>query len=173
VLDTNGDPIPVINGEQPLSLASGRYVVEVIPPAGYQLVKEEDKNVVFGDELSPVDAVLASPCVGEDHLVPPELSLFPGEPGFYANEWRPLCNRKLVDVASGKNTPSDFFLFTEVPKTARIVGLVTDDLTNDPRPTSPRQNDKVGPAWMPVAIKDFLAMKLFAPILMNTVPMRH
>ena len=160
VLDINGDPIPVSNGEQPLSLPSGRYVVEVNPPAGYQLVKEEDKNVTFGDEFAPVTEMMPPACVGEDHLVPPELSLFPGEPGFYADEMRPLCNRKLVDVVSGKNTPSDFFLFTEVPKTSRIVGLVTDDLTIDPRPTSPRRGDKVGPAWLPVAIKDFLGNEI-------------
>ena len=30
-------------------LASGKYVVEVVVPAGYELVKEEDKNILIGD----------------------------------------------------------------------------------------------------------------------------
>ncbi|MDB5991320.1 MAG: multicopper oxidase type 3 [Herbaspirillum sp.] len=30
-------------------LAPGRYVVEIIPPAGYEIVKEEDKNILIGD----------------------------------------------------------------------------------------------------------------------------
>jgi hypothetical protein len=85
----------------------GKYVVEVLPPPGYELYKEEDKNVDFGDSfatLAPVAMMLPGggmvaaapdqamvlsvqgaepglaqpPCVGPDHLVPSSLSLFPG-----------------------------------------------------------------------------------------------
>ena len=31
-------------------LPPGKYVVEVVPPAGYELVKEEDKNILIGDQ---------------------------------------------------------------------------------------------------------------------------
>ena len=30
-------------------LPAGQYVLEVVPPTGYELVKEEDKNILFGD----------------------------------------------------------------------------------------------------------------------------
>jgi hypothetical protein len=36
-------------------LPSGKYVVEVVPPPGYELVKEEDKNILIGDNfIAPV-----------------------------------------------------------------------------------------------------------------------
>jgi hypothetical protein len=36
-------------------LPTGKYVVEVVPPAGYELVKEEDKNILIGDNfIAPV-----------------------------------------------------------------------------------------------------------------------
>jgi hypothetical protein len=39
----------------PVSLIAGKYVVEVVPPPGYELVKEEDKNILIGDAyIAPV-----------------------------------------------------------------------------------------------------------------------
>ncbi len=36
-------------------LPPGKYVVEVVPPAGYEIVKEEDKNILIGDNfIAPV-----------------------------------------------------------------------------------------------------------------------
>ena len=36
-------------------LPKGKYVVEVVVPPGYELVKEEDKNILIGDNfLAPV-----------------------------------------------------------------------------------------------------------------------
>jgi hypothetical protein len=36
-------------------LPAGKYVVEVVPPPGYELVKEEDKNILIGDNfIAPV-----------------------------------------------------------------------------------------------------------------------
>ena len=36
-------------------LPTGKYVVEVVPPPGYELVKEEDKNILIGDNfIAPV-----------------------------------------------------------------------------------------------------------------------
>lgn len=86
----------------------GKYVVEVVPPPGYELVKEEDNNVSFGDTfanapvaivlpggatifaLTPDPALVAEaiadepgiaqpPCVGEERMVPAYMSLFPSE----------------------------------------------------------------------------------------------
>jgi hypothetical protein len=39
----------------PVSLLAGKYVVEVVPPPGYEIVKEEDKNILMGDNyIAPV-----------------------------------------------------------------------------------------------------------------------
>ena len=36
-------------------LPAGKYVVEVVVPPGYELVKEEDKNILIGDNfIAPV-----------------------------------------------------------------------------------------------------------------------
>ena len=36
-------------------LPAGKYVVEVVPPEGYEIVKEEDKNILIGDDfIAPV-----------------------------------------------------------------------------------------------------------------------
>jgi hypothetical protein len=36
-------------------LPAGKYVVEVVPPPGYELVKEEDKNILIGDNfIAPI-----------------------------------------------------------------------------------------------------------------------
>jgi FtsP/CotA-like multicopper oxidase with cupredoxin domain len=44
-----------------MGIPPGKYVVEVIPPPGYELLKEEDKNVDFGDAYSLAPAALALP----------------------------------------------------------------------------------------------------------------
>jgi len=37
------------------TLTAGTYVVEVVPPPGYEIVKEEDKNILIGDQwVAPV-----------------------------------------------------------------------------------------------------------------------
>ena len=99
-------------------LASGIYIVEVVPPPGYEIVKEEDKNVDFGETYKPSPLLLPPVCVGDNHLVPDFLTLFPDEqiPAPFAGEMRPLCDRKQVEVVSGKNAAADVFIHTEVSK---------------------------------------------------------
>ena len=43
----------------------GDYIVEMVPPPGYEILKPEDKNVDFGDEYNPAPELLPPPCVGE------------------------------------------------------------------------------------------------------------
>lgn len=135
------------------NLPRGTYIVEAIPPAGYELVKEEDKNVDFGESYAP--ALLPPVCVGAPHLVPAELSLFPGISGFYAGQTRPLCDRKQIVVSDGKNAAADFFLFTEVPKAARAVGFTNNDLTAEFNAQSPIFGEKASPSWIPISFQDF------------------
>jgi len=91
-----------------MDIPPGKYVVEMVPPPGYELLKEEDNNVAYGDVFanSPVATVLPNgavvtplvpdpatieaamapepglaqpPCVGVEREVPAYLSLFPNE----------------------------------------------------------------------------------------------
>jgi len=43
-------------------LPAGKYVVEVIVPPGYELVKEEDKNILLGDVyIAPISIQFGRP----------------------------------------------------------------------------------------------------------------
>lgn len=134
----------------------GQYIVEVAPPPGYEIVKEEDKNVDFGDAYTPSKLQLLPECVGEPHVVPPELSLFPGIPCELAGQVKPLADRRLVTLAALKNANCDFFLFTAVPKAARAVGLVTEDLHANFDPNSPFYGEKATPSWIPISFQDYM-----------------
>ncbi|MDB6091076.1 MAG: multicopper oxidase type 3 [Gammaproteobacteria bacterium] len=43
------DGTPVVPTESQVAVPNGAYVIEVVPPAGYEIVKEEDKNILIGD----------------------------------------------------------------------------------------------------------------------------
>ena len=139
----------------------GVYIVAVDPPVGYEIQKEEDKNVAFGEP--PVQNVLPPVCVGDQHDVPHYLSLFPGDGELvylYLADTdpivqRPLCDRKRVIVRNGQNTPADFHLLTKAPKAARIWGVVLDDTVLEYRPGSPNMGNNLGVGWLPISIKDY------------------
>jgi hypothetical protein len=136
-------------------LPSGQYVVEIVPPVGYEVVRSQDKNVDFGDNYRPSPLALPPPCVGDTYVVPAELSLFPGTPAPLAGQTLNHCNRKQVDVISGKNTAGDFFLFTEVPVAAHISGQITNDVGNNVDPNDLNFGEKFTPPWLPVAFYDY------------------
>ena len=142
------------SGQEPVDgLPSGTYIVEVVPPAGYELVKEEDKNVDYGDSYMPKS--LPVPCVGEDHEVPAMLSLFGDIEAPFAGQMRPLCDRKSVYLNQGRNAAADFFLFTKVPKAGRIWGMVFNDVLLEFDPNSPQAGNNYGVPWLPVSIRDW------------------
>jgi|WetSurSiteA1Bulk_404760.scaffolds.fasta_scaffold00079_4 large repetitive protein len=149
-----------------VNLAPGTYIIEAVPPYGYETVKEEDKNVVFGESYEPSPLLLPAPCVNNDengglgHHVPPELSLYPGEPAFYAGQYRPLCDRKQVVLTNGKNAAADFFMFTMVPKSARGVGIINNDLAIEGRTGSPITTEKFPASWIPISVQDFRGKEL-------------
>lgn len=141
------------------------YIVEAAMPEGYEVVKEEDKNVVFGDTYSPTPALLPPACVGDAHVLPPELSLFPGEAtaGYDAADptrTTPLCNRRQVLLSSGQNAASDFFFFTYVPIAGHGVGFILNDLANEFDPTSPTFGEKHALPWLPISIQDFTGKEI-------------
>ncbi len=69
-------------------LPTGKYVVEVVVPPGYELVKEEDKNILIGDNfIAPVTQEFGG--LGNIFIVPDQASVaasqqYPG-PGYNAN----------------------------------------------------------------------------------------
>jgi large repetitive protein len=138
-------------------LPAGNYIVEIIVPPGYQLAKEEDKNVDFGDEYNPSPLVEPAVCVGAPHLVPPYLSLLPAlqVPAPFAGQTRPLCDRRQVFLSDRQNAAADFFLFTEVPKAARAFGFANNDLSAEFNVWSPNFGEKLAPAWIPVSFRDW------------------
>ena len=145
------------------NLAMGTYIVESIPPTGYQVGKEEDKNVDFGDEYRVSGLLLPPVCTGTvsngmpQHIVPGSLALFPGvtiNPPL-AGSITPLCSMKQISVVDGKNAAADFFFFTEVPKAARVVGFSNNDLSAEFNAGSPVFGEKTSPAWLPVSLQDW------------------
>ncbi len=69
-------------------LPPGKYVVEVVPPAGYEIVKEEDKNILIGDNfIAPVTQEFGG--LGNIFIIPDQASVassqqYPG-PGYNQN----------------------------------------------------------------------------------------
>lgn len=142
------------------NLPEGTYIVEAVPPPGYQIVKEEDKNVNFGETFQASPLARPPVCVGDPHLVPAELSLFPGVPSKFAGQTRPLADRKQVQVGPGQNTPCDFHMFTEVPVAGHIVGIILDDLANEFDRNSPVFGEKYSPPWLPISIRDWTGREI-------------
>lgn len=147
-------------------VATGTYIVEAVPPrsalgAAYKTVKEEDKNVDFGEEYAPSPLLLPAPCVNYDdngglgRLVPAELSLFSGVAAPYAGSYRPVCDRKQISVMEGFNAAVNFAMFTDVPVAAHITGMVLDDLANEFDPNSPQFGEKHALPWLPISIRDW------------------
>jgi hypothetical protein len=157
----------VINSYHPGGIASGSpetdflppgdYIVQATPPPGYLIQTEESRNIVTGDPYTPSKLDLPAELVGDFHLVPPVLSLFPDQkfPADFANQWRPLADRKLVTLEDGRNFVCDFNLYTEVPKATRVVGFSLNDLSAEFDPTNPSYGEKEGPGWIPVSFRDW------------------
>jgi len=154
-------------------IPAGTYIVEAITPPGYEHVKEEDKNVDFGDEYTPIPLALPVECANLDDLdippdgipgrkVPPYLSLFPDQAvdSAYANQNRPLCDRKQVVLQDRQNGAANFFMFTEVPVAAHIVGMILDDTANEFDPNAPTFGEKHAPPFLPVAIRDWTGREI-------------
>ena len=147
-------------------LPIGTYIVGVGEHPVYILVKEEDRNVDFGDEFAIADLggkyyPLTQPeCIGDDHLVPDEFSLFQlvddtGQPvpPAAAGKTTKLCDRKRVRLSDGQNAVADFFVFTPVPPAGHIVGTILDDLSNEFDENSPSFGEKYAPPFIPISLK--------------------
>ena len=179
LVDASGAPVDIRNitgTETEVPLPAGQYMVEVVPPDGYEIVKAQDKNVDFGDDYVPAPELLAPRCVGEPYDVPAELALFPGithpfydpESSVYKPGYDPLtnpyvchlCNRKMVVLNPGENSAADFFLFTEAPIAGHIYGFILDDTANEFDPNAPTFGEKYAPPWLPISIRDWTGREI-------------
>jgi len=156
-------------GETNRYINGGQYLVEVIPPAGYEVIKSQDRNVDFGDVFFPSPELLPPPCANfadvdgdgnPGYTVPAELSLFPGEPAPFAGQQLPLCDQKLVTLSDGANAAADFSLFTEVPIAGHFIGFILDDTANEFDPASPQFGEKYAPPFLPVSIRDWTGREI-------------
>jgi parallel beta-helix repeat protein len=168
-------------------IAAGTYVVEAVLPQGYELVKEEDKNVFIGDayiapvgvvtpvfgvvDVMPDQAIVEStfapspgiavpPCVGDMRIVPADLSLFPTSAAPYAGATRPLCDRKEVTLTDQSQATADFHVFTSVPIAGHFTGMILDDLSQEFNPASPNFGEKFAPPFVPVSIRDYNGVEI-------------
>lgn len=137
------------------ALPASTYIVEVVPPPGYQVVKSQDKNVDFGDNFVPSPLLVTPLCMGTPYVVPGELSLFPGTAAVLAGQTLNGCDQKQVVLSDGANAAADFFLFTYVPIAGHIVGFMLDDTQNEFDPASPQFGEKFAPPWLPVGLYDW------------------
>ncbi|MCW8830774.1 MAG: hypothetical protein OQK32_04540, partial [Gammaproteobacteria bacterium] len=143
-----------------IAMPAGQYMVEVVPPYGYEVIRSQDKNVDFGDVFFPSPELLPPVCAGADYVVPAELSLFPGVPADLAGQTLKHCDRKLVNLSSGANAAADFFLFTEVPIAGHFIGFILDDTANEFDPNSPQFGEKYAPPFLPVSIRDWTGREI-------------
>jgi hypothetical protein len=132
---------------------TGVAPVSVTLPTGSLVLILPDKAMVQAAFKEP--GLLQPPCVGQDHIVPDELSLFPGEAAPFAGATRQLCNRKLVVLSDQSQAAADFHFFTSTPVAAQYTGLITDDLSMETNPASPMMGEKFAPAYMPYSIRDY------------------
>ncbi|KAA6465408.1 choice-of-anchor D domain-containing protein [Acidobacteria bacterium AB60] len=173
----------------PNVLPAGKYVVEVVPPSGYEIVKEEDKNILMGDAwIAPVAQQFGSltnlfilpdqatldasfipsqkfalpPCVGETHIVPDYLNLFPDiqQVAPFAGQSRNLCNRKEVLLQDQSQANADFQVFTPAPIAAHFTGMMLNDAAAEFNQVSPSFGEKEALPNAPVSIKDFNGIEI-------------
>ena len=110
-------------GQTLVSLPPGKYVVEMVTPTGYEVVKEEDKNILIGDAfVAPVSQQFGS--LTSIFIIPDQATLGnanpanpnTGDPGFQSN---PTTNLGVSDSTT----------LTEYPPCAGNPHRVPDYLT--------------------------------------------
>ena len=183
-------PSKTYAASHPKGLPTGKYVVEVVVPDGYEIVKEEDKNILIGDpwiapsvktqfgglgnifilpdqatlndSVIPGSGVAFPTCVGDLHRVPDFLSLFPETGGFapYAGHDRPLCDRKEVSLNEQMAAAADFQLFTHAPIAAHFTGLMLNDAAAEFDPVSPSFGEKAVLPNAPVSFRDYNGVEI-------------
>jgi hypothetical protein len=150
----------------------------------YQVTREEDINVAFGDSFVPQipPPICAGPLhtvdianfgtdgypqiVGDGSLIPSGVVVPASAPTLnpafvdiggtiYEGQQKPLCDTKLVRLSEKKSIAPGFNLFTDVPLPGRFWGLLVDDLNFSSNPQSMLYGEKSGISFAPVGIYDY------------------
>jgi VCBS repeat-containing protein len=96
-------------GQTLVSLPPGQYVVEMVMPSGYEVVKEEDKNILIGDAfIAPVTQQFGT--LTSIFIIPDQATLGnanpnnpnTGDPGFQSN---PTTNLGVSDSSAATDFP--------------------------------------------------------------------
>ncbi|MCB2183361.1 MAG: hypothetical protein KQH63_15110 [Desulfobulbaceae bacterium] len=141
-------------------LPEAMYIVESVPPVGYETFKSQDKAVDFGEEYVANPELLPPVCVGEEYVVPDELALFPGVAAPLAGQTLKMCDRKQISLTDGKNAAVDFFMFTEVPIAGHAIGFILDDASNEFDPTAITFGEKYALPFLPISIRDWTGREI-------------
>lgn len=146
------------------NLPNVKYIVEAVAPPGYFHQGNGDKNVVFGDVVSPTPLALPFECVGRELPIPEFLTLFPEaqQPNILYREgqtWK-KCDMKAVDMQPGRNPAPNFFLYTEAPVAGHGVGFILDDLSSEFDVNAPTFGEKHAPPHMPISLRDWTGREI-------------
>ncbi|HET8725560.1 MAG TPA: Ig-like domain-containing protein [Anaeromyxobacteraceae bacterium] len=106
---TAGCCSPQAPGQTLVSIPQGTYVVEVVTPPGYEVVKEEDKNILIGDAfIAPVTQQFGG--LGSIFIIPDQATIGngnpynpgTGDPGFQSD---PTTNLGTYDASNATTFP--------------------------------------------------------------------
>jgi hypothetical protein len=76
-----GGPLTTSAGAVPAVLPAGKYVVEAVPPPGFETVKEEDKNILIGDNfIAPVTQQFGA--ISNIFIVPDQATIANSNPSY-------------------------------------------------------------------------------------------
>jgi hypothetical protein len=122
-------------GQTLVSLPPGNYVVEAVTPPGYEIVKEEDKNILIGDAFV-APAVQQFGALGSIFILPDQATLnnanpnnpSTGDPGFQSNPTSNLgvTNAQVVfpDCVGNPHRVPDFLsLYPSAQQVAPFAGM--------------------------------------------------
>ena len=128
-------PDQIAAGHTLVSLPTGEYVVEVEVPAGYEVTKEEDKNILIGDAfIAPV--VQQFGALGSVFIMPDQATLNnqnanapgTGDPGFFSDRTTDLgrTNALFKDpecVGDLHRVPDYLSIFPQAHQVAPFAGM--------------------------------------------------
>jgi hypothetical protein len=134
-------PLTLGAGAKPRVLPAGKYVTEVVTPQGWELVKEEDLNLLIGDQyIAPAVAQFGGAGLGNIFIVPDQAAIDAVNPS-YTGPYTPTnpytqpfaSNGTLTPGKTNNGSPStnlgratygDFGPFGLIVQSAPCVGLM-------------------------------------------------
>jgi hypothetical protein len=134
-------PLNLGAGAKPRVLPAGKYVTEVVTPQGWELVKEEDLNLLIGDQyIAPAVAQFGGAGLGNIFIVPDQASIDAANPS-YTGPYTPTnpytqpfasngtltpntTNNGSPSTNLGRTTDGSFGPFALIQQSAPCVGLM-------------------------------------------------